>query len=406
MTDAPPDSAALFEVPLTTRAARLAAKGRPWFYRDDCGKLPDRAGLVRVVDGDGRDLGLGLCSLASKLCIRLCGSWPREESPSLRAFLEARLGSAIERRAALFAAGGGVRLVHGESDGLPGLVVDRFDHTLVLQVTSSVLESALADLVAVLVDRLDPVSVLVRDDVSARKLEGLPEGPPRLVHGKRVDHITIDEGGVAHTARPWDGHKTGFYLDQRPARAAVRGLAKGRRVLDLFAYQGSFSLHALRGGARSALAIDESQQALEQARSDAERNELRLGEGGLETEAANAFQRLRSLRQEGREFDLIVVDPPAFAKARKHLRKALEGYRDLNRSAIRLLAPGGVLVTCSCSHHVDGFELEQIVRQAGAGVPFRLALRQRLGAGEDHPVWTALPESEYLKVRVYERFDL
>jgi 23S rRNA (cytosine1962-C5)-methyltransferase len=181
----------------------------------------------------------------------------------------------------------------------------------------------------------------------------------------------------------------------------VKALAQGRSVLDLFAYQGGFSLAALAGGATSAMACDQSEPALALAAAAAQRNGLQ----GLETVATNVFDHVRALREANRQFGLVVLDPPAFAKSRRELAGGLRGYRDLNRHALRLLEPRGVLVTCTCSHHVDLPSFEGVLRQAAAGLPFRVLLRQRLGAGEDHPVWISHPESEYLKVLVLERAD-
>jgi 23S rRNA (cytosine1962-C5)-methyltransferase len=219
------------------------------------------------------------------------------------------------------------------------------------------------------------------------------------LHGTRKLEVAIVEGAVTHTVRPLTGHKTGFYLDQQPARALVKSLAKGRRVLDLFCYQGGFALHALRGGATSALAVDQSEEALAQAELDAACNQVT----GLQTRRGNVFDVVRELREKNEQFDLIVLDPPAFAKSRRELPGAERGYRDLNRLALRLLAPNGFLVTCTCSHHLDGPRFEELVRQASAGLPFRVAMRKRLGAGDDHATLITHPESEYLKVLLMQR---
>jgi 23S rRNA (cytosine1962-C5)-methyltransferase len=386
---------------LRPAAARLAGKGHPWFYRDDLveADLP-AAGLVRLCDDAGRDLGLAFTSARSKLAVRRAGPWPGPGIPDREAFFRARLAAAIAARAERLGPEDGVRLVHGEADALPGLIVDRYGPVVVLQVTAPFVEQSLDAIVPFLVQRLEAESVLARNDVSVRKLEDLPH-EVRLLHGKRITEVVIAEGGVQHRVRPWTGHKTGFYLDQSPARAAVQAIARDRSVLDLFAYQGAFALSALRGGARSALCVDQSGQALELAASAAVENGL----PGLSTQQANVFEFLRAERQEGARFDLVVLDPPAFAKNKRELEGALRGYRDLNRLALRLLPPGGHLITCSCSHHVTLPMFEDVVRQAGAGLPFRVLLRQRLGAGPDHPVWHALPESEYLKVLWLERAD-
>jgi 23S rRNA (cytosine1962-C5)-methyltransferase len=387
-------------VQLNARASGFARRGRPWFFRDDLLQgSPGPARLVRVRDEDGRDLGLGVTA-DSKLALRLGGPWPGDDVPGREAFFSARLDAAIDARAGLLGPEHGARLVHGEADWLPGLVVDRYADVLVLQVTSAFVERSLDAIVPWLSDKLNATSVVARNDVPTRKREGLDEHV-ELLHGGRKAEVEIVEGDVRHTVRPLAGHKTGFYLDQRPARALVRTLAKGRRVLDLFCYQGGFSMHALRGGAVSALAVDQSEEALQQARHDAERNQL----DGLETRCGNAFDVLRELRERNKTFDLIVLDPPAFAKSKRELPGAERGYRDLNRQAMRLLAPHGQLVTCTCSHHVQLPRFEELVRQAAAGLPFRVALRQRLQAGDDHPALVTHPESEYLKVLRLQRME-
>lgn len=388
------------DVRLTARASGFARRGQPWFYADDlaAGKvLPGR--IVRVRDEDGRDLGLGLTG-ASKLALRLCGPWPGDGVPDRAAFFAARLQTAIDARAGFLGPDDGVRLVHGEGDALPGLVVDRYGPLLVLQVTSAVVEGALDAIVPFLAGRLGAEAVVARNDVAVRRHEGLPE-EVLLLHGRRCEQVTIVEHGVRHEVRPFHGHKTGFYLDQRPARALVQQLAKGRVALDLFCYQGGFALNALAGGARSVVAVDQSEPALALARAGAEANGLR----GLTTHAGNVFDFLRAQRDGGQSFDLIVLDPPAFAKSRREVEGAERGYRDLNRQALRVLAPNGFLVTCTCSHHVTWSRFEEVVRQAAAGLPFRVALRQRLGAGPDHPVAITHPESEYLKVLLLQRLS-
>ncbi|MEO6597871.1 MAG: class I SAM-dependent rRNA methyltransferase, partial [Planctomycetota bacterium] len=341
--------------------------------------------------------GLGITS-SGRLALRLCGGWPDEGVPDREAFFHARLTVAIEARTGHLGPNDGVRLVHGESDGLPGLVVDRYGPVLVLQVTSAVVENALDAIVPFLAARLGAECVIARNDVPSRKHENLPE-EVRLLHGNRIAEVKIVEHGVQHSVRPFDGHKTGFYLDQRPARALVKELAKGKRVLDLFSYQGGFSLVALKGGAVSSLAVDQSAEVLEFAVQGAATNGLT----GLTVQAANAFDFLRAQREANAQFDLIVLDPPAFAKSRRELDGAERGYRDLERQALRLLAPFGFLVTCTCSHHMSWERFEEVARQAAAGLPFRVGLRQRLGAGPDHPVWLTHPESEYLKVLLLQR---
>ena len=399
-TDEPDAAPATNTVQLTPKASGFARRGRPWLFRDDMvsgESMPAR--LVRVLDEGGRDLGLGITG-ASKLALRMCGPWQGTEAPDREAFFHARLETAIATRAGMLGPEDGARIVHAESDWLPGLIVDRYGDVLVVQVTSTFVQESLDAIVPHLADRLSASTVVLRNDVPTRKREGLEQNI-EVVHGSRQEEVTIVEGSVTHTVRPLTGHKTGFYLDQRPARALVQSLAKGRRVLDLFAYQGAFALHALRGGATSALAIDQSEEALAQATHDAGLNQL----AGLDTRSGNVFDVVRELRDKNEQFDLIVLDPPAFAKSRRETPGAERGYRDLNRIALRLLAPNGFLVTCSCSHHVDGPRFEELVRQSASGLPFRVATRKRLGAGEDHPALITHPESEYLKVLLMQRID-
>ena len=386
-------------VRLTPKASQIARKGRPWFFADDL-DVVDAAetSLVLVRSHEDRPLGLGFYSQASKIPLRTCGGWDAQEVPTAESFFRQRLHGAVQRRVHFRGAQRGVRLVHGEGDLLPGLVVDQYADCLVLQSTSTVIEENLSHIVPPLVSWTGATSVLARNDAAARKLEGLSQ-EVRLLHGKRVTEAEIEEAGIRHRVQLWTGQKTGFYLDQRPARQRVRELARERRVLDLCSYQGAFALAALAGGAHSALAVDQSVPALEMASDAAERNGL----APLKTLCANVFDILRELRNDSAQYDLVVLDPPAFAKSRKEREGALRGYHDLNRLAMGVLAPGGCLLTCSCSHHVDPPTFERTLRQAAAELPFPIILRERLGAGEDHPVWINLPESEYLKVYLLQR---
>ncbi len=386
-------------VVLTPRAGELARRGRLWFFADDLARVEAPAqALVRVTDGAGRGYGVGLYSAASNMRLRLAG--PGDDALGPAAHFGARIAAAVARRSGLRGPQRGVRLVHGEADGLPGLVVDEYGECVVLQSTHAVVEAALDCIASALAEVTGCACVIARNDAAVRAREGLPR-EVRLLCGRRREEAVIREGALQYQVDPWGGHKTGFYLDQRPARSRVAELAQDRRVLDLFAYQGAFSLAALAGGARTALAVDQSAAALARARSDAERNGL----AGLTTAEANAFDTLRELRGRKENFDLIVVDPPAFAKRRRERGGAERGYRDLNRQALRLLAPGGLLLTFSCSHHLSRADFEDVLRQAAGGLPWRAVLRERLAAGADHPVWLGHRESEYLKGCVVGRLD-
>jgi len=389
-------------ITLSAKASRLAQRGRIWFFRDDLAEADvDHGDLVSVHGPGSRSHGLGLYSQSSRLALRLCGSWSGTAPPTPEEFFAARITSAIERRPGAREPRVGRRLVHGDADGLPGLIIDKYADCLCLQVSAAAVEAHLDCIVPSLVAALTPRMVLARNDLTIRKQEALPL-EIRLLHGRRCEHVEIEENGIFHPIDLYRGHKTGFYLDQRPARLLLSSLAAGRRVLDLFSYQGGFGLSALAGGALSALCVDQSAEALQRAQGAADRNRL----SGLRLQRANAFDFLRDLRKSKEQYDLVIVDPPAFATSRAQVEGGVRGYRDLNRQAMRVLSPGGMLLTCSCSHHISSSMFEDTLRQAARDLPFRMIIRQRLGAGRDHPISLNLPESEYLKVILLQRLDL
>lgn len=387
-------------IALEKRASRLARRGHPWLYRDDLKETAVADGsLVRVHDSDGRDLGLACASARSRVALRLCGPWPGDEAPPPAEFLAERLDVAIAGRA-WAGPTEGVRLVHGEADLLPGLVVDRYADVIVLQTSTALMENNIELIGALLGERFSTRMILARNDISVRRHENLPE-QVRLLTGEPVDEVLIEEQGVRYTVRPYEGHKTGFYLDQRPARQRIRSFCQGVRVLDLFSYQGGFTLAALAAGASKVTAVDQSAGVLERAIKDARAQ----GFDEPETITGNVFDVVRDLRGQGESYDLVILDPPAFCKSRREIEGGKRGYRDLNRIAMRLLTEGGRLVTCSCSHHLSGPLFEEVLRQAALDLPYRIVIEERLGAGADHPALLRLPESEYLKVRILRRWD-
>ncbi len=389
-------------VTLTPRATRAAKRGRPWFFADDLEQTDAADGdVVQVRSDRSQAMAIGLYAERARIRLRICGGAPPRSATAFEDFLRARLRASISRREALRGPRAGVRLVHAEADGIPGLVVDQYADCAVVQISAAAVEAHRDAIVAALVDELAPRSLVARHDIAVRELEGLGQDV-ELLHGERQERVEIEEHGVVHGVHPFDGHKTGFYLDQRDTRLAVQRIASGRRVVDLFSYQGGFSLAALSGGATSAIAIDQSASALERASAAASAN----GFEGLEIRRANAFEALRELRAAGEAFDLVIVDPPPFAKSKREIAGGKRGYRDLNRHALRVLAPDGLLLSCSCSHHVTPPMFEDLLRQAAAGLRFRVMLRQRLLAGADHPACLSLPESEYLKSCLLQRVDL
>ncbi len=372
---------------VTTKGARRWDRGHPWIFRTDVTDEPGAAGLCRVVDGRGKFLGVALYSPRSEIRLRLL---TREDTvPGLEWWRE-RLAGALARRAGIPASA--YRVVHGEGDGLPSLVVDRYDRWLVAQLLSAGLETVRPLILEALTSLLHPAGILLRNDVGVRRHEGLPE-QVELVAGTVPEEIEFHEGEVRYLAAPWTGQKTGAFLDQRPNRLLAAQLARpGGSALDCFTYHGSFALHlATRAG--HVTAIDASAEALERGQANAARNGL----ANLDWVEGDCFELLRQFERERRRFDTIVLDPPAFAKTRAAVPQALRGYKEINLRAMKLLAPGGALLTASCSAHVRRDAFMEMLQAAAADSGRRLTLTHLLGQGADHPEVITIPETGYLK---------
>lgn len=374
---------------VTSRGAKRLAAGHPWVFRSDLAEAPaGPAGAVRIADARGHALGWAWWSPASEIVLRRV---ERDSDATIdRAWWRTRLSHALARRAPLAADTNACRLVHGEGDGLPALVVDRYDRWLVVQFLSAAVEAQRTLVVDVLQELAAPTGILARNDASVRAREGLPR-TVELVAGAVPDEIEVNEHGVTYLAAPWTGQKTGAFLDQRENRVMLRGYARGR-ALDVFSYHGSFALHLARG-ADSVTAVDASAQALERARANAARN----GIGALACVEADAFEYLRDAAARGERFDVIALDPPALAKNRGSIAGALRGYKELNLRAMRLLAPGGMLFTASCSYHVTKPMFLDVVREAAADSQRPMILRALTGQPLDHPEVLTIPETGYLK---------
>ncbi|MHB1095089.1 MAG: class I SAM-dependent rRNA methyltransferase [Gemmatimonadaceae bacterium] len=380
---------------VTPRGAKRLAAGHPWVFRSDLAEAPaGPAGAVRLADARGHALGWAWWSPASEIVLRRV---ERDSDATIdRAWWRARLAHAISRRAPLAADTNACRLVHGEGDGLPALVVDRYDRWLVVQLLSAAVEAQRALVVDVLQELAAPDGILLRNDASVRAREGLPR-TVELAAGAVPEEIEVNEHGVTYLAAPWTGQKTGAFLDQRENRVMLGGYARGR-ALDVFSYHGSFALHLARG-ADSVTAVDASAPALERARANAARN----GIGSLECVEADAFEYLRDAAARGELFDVIALDPPALAKNRGSIAGALRGYKELNLRAMRLLAPGGMLFTASCSYHVTKPMFLDVVRDAAADSQRPMILRALTGQPLDHPEVLTIPETGYLKGLLLER---
>lgn len=369
------------------RGAERWVRGHPWIYRSDVDEAPADPGVVRVVDPRGRFMGQALHSPASEIRLRLL---ERTEQSVDAAWWQARIAECAERRVGIDATAW--RVVHGEGDGLPSLVVDRYDRWVVVQLLSAGLETMREPVLDAIRAVLRPEGILLRNDAAVRRREGLAiETVP--ASGQVPERVEVREGGIRYWAAPWSGQKTGAFLDQRPNRLAAGALAApGGQALDCFAYHGSFALHLAARSAR-VVALDVSRDALERGAENAALN----GFTNIEWREADAFEALRALERERARFDTIALDPPAFAKSRQSVPQALRGYKEINLRAMRLLAPGGTLVTASCSFHVRRPEFLHMLAQAAGDSGRRIVLVELLGQGIDHPELLTVPETGYLK---------
>jgi 23S rRNA (cytosine1962-C5)-methyltransferase len=374
-------------VAVEPRGAGRWRQGHPWIYRSDVGAGHAPPGIVRVTDRTGRFLGQALWSPASEIRLRFL---TRDEQPVGPAWWAERIRAALSRRATLDPPATAYRVVHAEGDGLPSLIVDRYGPYVVAQLLSAGLEAVRADVLAALDAVLAPEGVLLRNDASVRRHEGLPLAV-EPVRGEVPDPIEVEEGGVRYLAAPRTGQKTGAFLDQREHHALMGRLARGR-ALDVFCYHGLFALH-MAGRAERVLGVDSSASAL----TVAERNRQLNGRTNVTWQEGNAFDALRELEREGERFETIVLDPPAFAKDRAAVAGALRGYKEINLRALKLLAPGGVVFTASCSFHVRRAQFFAMLAGAAADSGRRVVLERTLGQPADHPELVTVPETGYLK---------
>lgn len=385
-------------------AATVSAKGalrwqggHPWIFKSDVSQRPDApAGVVRVTDGRRQELGWALWSPMSEISLRLL-----DRDPSARidaAWWHERISRAVTRRAPIAATANACRLIHGEGDGLPSLVCDRYDQWLVVQLLSAGLEHWRPTIVSILNEVAGPLGILARNDAAVREREGLPR-VTELLAGEVPREVEVREDGVRYLAAPWTGQKTGAFLDQRENRARVAPVARGR-ALDCFSYHGSFALHLARR-ADHVTAVDTSADALERARANAA-----LNTGcPIDFVEADAFEYLRAAERAGTRFETIVVDPPAFAKNRAAIGNALRGYHEVNLRAMRLLAPGGLMFTASCSYHLTKPRFLEMLEGAASDSGRRIALRELSGQPLDHPEILSIPETGYLKGALLEAMD-
>ena len=378
----------LAKVVISRRGEERVLSGHPWVYRSDIVKADAQPGaIVRVESGRGQGLGEALFSDRSEITIRML---TRGETRADGALIRRRLQQAVDFRASLGIDATAYRVVHGEGDLLPSLVIDRYGEWHVVQALSQGTDRLLPAITADLVEILQPRGILARNDPRVRQLEGL-EQEVRVLHGEVPASVEVREGRVEYVVDLLHGQKTGLFLDQRENREAALRYASGR-LLDTFSYNGGFAL-ALAPRCDEVLAIDISDDAVTRIRANAERNRA----SNVTARAMNVFDELRELERRGEVFDTIVLDPPAFAKNKASVPKALGGYKEINLRALKLLRPGGYLVTCSCSYNVSESAFADVIAAAAADARVDVSVVEKRMQGRDHPVLMTVPETYYLK---------
>jgi 23S rRNA (cytosine1962-C5)-methyltransferase len=388
-------TAAVRPVVVSAKGAARWQAGHPWIYRTDVYDEPgDAPGILPVTERRGRHLGQALYSPKSEIRLRLL---TRGREPIDAAWWTERIGASAARRAGVAATA--FRAVHAEADGLPSLVVDRYGPYVVAQLLSAGLEHVREDVLDGIAAALAPEAILLRNDAAVRRHEGLPLEVV-AARGTVPDTVIVEEAGVRYAAAPHAGPKTGAFLDQRENRLLVAARAGAGRALDLFTYHGSFALHLARR-ASEVVAVDSSAEALARGRENAALNGLT----NISWREANAFDLLRELERRDDTFDTVVLDPPAFAKSKPSVPRAVAGYKEINLRAMRVLAPQGVLFTCSCSYHVNRAIFFEMLGDAARDSGRRLQLLAVTGAAADHPELLNVPETGYLKGALLRAVD-
>lgn len=372
--------------------------GHPWVFRSDIEREDGAAdGLpVRVLTSAGRFLAMAVYNPRSQISLRILS---RRDEPIDGAFIRGRVRRAVDYRRR-FADLGSCRLIFAESDGLPAVIADKFGDVIVVQILCLGMERFKADIVDALVKELSPRGVYERNDVPVRELEGLTQ-QTGLLFGEVPDRVEMQENGVRFLVDVKEGQKTGFFLDQKENRAAIAPFVPGMRVLDCFTHTGSFALHAARYGAAEVTGVDISEHACACALENARLNGV---EDRVRFECANAFDFLRAQQTAKEQYDVVILDPPAFTKTRSAVEGALRGYKEINLRGMKLTRDGGFFVTCSCSQHVTPDLFRGMLMDAQKDAHVQLRQIEWRTQGRDHPILLASPETQYLKCGIFQVF--
>lgn len=386
------------EVFVHRSAEQRMAAGHLWIYGTetvDIKGMPSAGDVVDVSTSQGQFVGRGLFNPYSKIRVRLLTF---VDEPIDEEFWSGRLRHADDLRQRVVSQTDAYRVIHGESDFLPGLIVDRYADLLVMQTLSFGLESRKELLADLLFQFYKPEAIYLRNDSKSRMLEGLPPSQG-FIRGQCSTKVGIREGAARFEVDVERGQKTGWFCDQRENRQAVASIAKGLEVLEVFSHTGAFGIQAALQGARAVLGIDVSAEALNMAVRHAALNGV---QAICRYQEADAFDELRALSRAGRQFDMVILDPPAFARSKHAVPHALAGYKDINMQALRLIRPRGFLVTCSCSHHVGEQLFVRMIGAAARDAKRRLKLIENRSQAKDHPILESMPETRYLKCCLFQ----
>jgi len=383
------------EVTLTSKGGRWHRTGHPWVYRDDIKEADASLSgeIVRVKASNGQPLGQALFNAQSKIALRWLDS--NSERRIDRDFWASRLQAALEYRRRVVQGSTAYRLISSEADGFPGLIVDRYEDALVLQVLSLGIDRNLPLIIEILTESLHPKAVIARNDSPIRSLEGLPQEKEKIL-GDPPSRMEVSEGECRYLVDVWEGQKTGAYLDQRENRLFAGKHLQGR-ILDAFSYQGGFSLQVAKR-AEEVLAIEDSEAAAAILKENLKLNDIQ----NVRVEKDNAFDRLKTLEKAGEKFDAVILDPPAFAKSKAQVPSAWAGYREINLRAMRILKSGGLLISCSCSYNIHSEEFLNILWESAIEAGRTARVLESRTQAKDHPILLSHPESKYLKCEILE----
>jgi 23S rRNA (cytosine1962-C5)-methyltransferase len=383
---------------IKAHAAKRLKSGHPWIFSNELTRLPkelEPGQLVDLQNHRGEWIGRGYFNPRSLIAVRLLH---RERIEINEDFLEQRISRAQTLREQWLGGEEAYRVVYGEADGLPGLIIDRYGPVWVAQFLTAGMDRLTEPVLRVLIKRFRPAAVVARNDTAGRGLEGLVQ-EKRLLYGALPSHLVIQKNHLSFEVDVWEGQKTGFFLDQSENYRCLDGMVQGARVLDAFCYTGAWGLHAARYGAREVTGLDSSEKAVHEAQGNAQRNGMASVCTYLQEDVFDGLHRLYKAKE---RFDCIILDPPAFVKSRQKVKEAIRGYKEINRVAMMLLSPGGVLVTCSCSHLIGQSLFREILISAAADAKRSFYIKAWRTQGRDHPIVLEIPETEYLKCAILQ----